>query len=297
MRISFLNKPLPGAEFNSLSLFKYFLVGLFVAFFLLIFQPFEINEWQTTYKTLKIMGYGAVSFVVPAVYSFSLFLLIPDQIKEDKWTVGKEIVSVTCVIVFIAAGNMLYGQLIGIMHISFINFVNALVPVALLGIFPVSFLVLSRHNRLFKTNTEQANTVNQQLKHDHAGSALKPEETSPTVNGKLVLVSENGKDKIELHKEALYYIETADNYSNIVFIEEGKLKRLLLRSSLKRLEGQLSHPCILRCHRAYIVNLHHVVKVEGNAAGYKLSLAATAETIPVSRAFGPSVIEKLKSLG
>ena len=297
MRISFLNRPLPGAEFNATAIFKYFLVGLFVAFFLIVFQPFEISVWQTPHKMLKILGYGAVSFLVPVAYSFCLFLLIPGQIKEDKWTVGKEIISVMCVILLIAGGNMLYGHLIGIMHISFRNFVGALVPVILLGIFPVSFLVASRHNRLFKKNAQQASVVNQQLQSDHQVSGPDAETTAPPVNRKLRLVSENGKEKLELDAEALFYIESADNYSTIVFKEHTHFKKHLLRSSLKRLEGQLDHPFVLRCHRAYIVNLTKVVNVEGNAAGYKLRLAENSETIPVSRNFGPSVIEKLKLIG
>lgn len=294
MTIHFLNKPLPAVGCNSGSLFKYFLVGVFVTLFLIVFQPFDINLWQTPYKFFKLAGFGAVSFLMPALYSFLLTLFVPAQVREDRWTVGKEIVSVIIVLVLIAFANMLYSNAIAIMHISFINFINALISVVLLGVFPVSFLVLSRHNRLFKRNTTEAQVVNEQLQTESPGTDSKPEIAETTVTENIELTAENEKDKLVLKATDLLYIESADNYSNVVFVENGKTKRQLIRSSLKRLESQVSHPFIVRCHRTYIVNLKNVIKVEGNAAGYKLQLGSDADAVPVSRGFGTEIIQKIK---
>lgn len=296
MVFTFLNKPLPAAGFCAKGLLNYFLVGLFVALFLITFQPFDINLWETPNKLLKLAGFGAVSFLVPTGYSILISLFIPKKILEDQWTVGTEIISICLVLILIAFGNMLYSNSIAIMHISFINFINALIPVVLLGIFPVTFLVVSRHNRLFKRNATQAQAVNQQLQQEVLTRTTDPEPLKNVSSGKLVLIAENEKDKFELEANDLLYIESADNYSNVVFTENGKLNRQLIRGSLKRLETQLNEPFILRCHRTYIVNLNNVIKVEGNAAGYRLFFEQDKDPVPVSRGFGPFIIEKLKTI-
>ena len=72
------------------------------------------------------------------------------------------------------------------------------------------------------------------------------------------------------------------------------MKKQILRSSLKRIEIQNPYNYIVRSHRAYIVNLKWIHKIEGNAAGYKLHLKDTEITVPVSRNYGPEVIKKLK---
>ncbi|MGG6496574.1 UNVERIFIED_CONTAM: LytTR family transcriptional regulator, partial [Bacteroidetes bacterium 56_B9] len=44
-----------------------------------------------------------------------------------------------------------------------------------------------------------------------------------------------------------------------------------------------------RCHRAFLVNIRMVVKVDGNSQGYKLNLEGCEEDVPVSRAYAKEV--------
>lgn len=282
----FLQRPFPPAGFCSRSFFNYFLVGVFVALFLLVFQPFDINLWQTSHKTAKLLGFGLLSFLVPAIYSATLSILRPRILAEETWTIGREILSVTLVITLIAMANLFYSNWLGIMYITWINFLNAIISVSLLGLFPITFLVLTRYEILFRKNSRRAEEVNRKL------------ETIPqTVKNHtgLVFTADNGRDRIEMEAGSLLYISSADNYSNIVFQDGGQIKRSLLRSSLTRLEQQVSHPRIRRCHRAWIVNLDQVVKTEGNAAGYRLTVAGEAQTIPVSRNFGAEILAALRA--
>lgn len=48
-------------------------------------------------------------------------------------------------------------------------------------------------------------------------------------------------------------------------------------------------PFIIRCHRAFLVNIRMVVKVDGNSQGYKLNLEGCEEEVPVSRAYAKEV--------
>jgi DNA-binding LytR/AlgR family response regulator len=310
MLLSFLNKPFPRSDQDSRSVRNNFFVGCFVALFLIVFEPFDIARWQTDNKELKLIGFGVVSFVIPIFVSTIIAHFIQKKPVEDNWTIGKEIVVILIILVCIAAGNMFYGRFLYIMPFTWNGFLFAFMSVVLIGIFPVTLHVLRKHNKLLKINLEKATVVNEHLHPEEIKNRIDdhiPEE-EPLPNmpdniadeikvvSKIIFIAENEKDKVELLPEQLLYIEAADNYSNIVFIEEEKIKKQLIRSSLKRIESQVNFELILRCHRTFIVNLKNVKKVEGNAAGYKLYFNKDNYFVPVSRNYGNSILEKLKIL-
>ena len=72
--------------------------------------------------------------------------------------------------------------------------------------------------------------------------------------------------------------------------KEKKITWRLLRATMKQAEEAVSAcPFIIRCHRAFLVNIRMVVKVDGNSQGYKLNLEGCEEEVPVSRAYAKEV--------
>lgn len=285
MIIAFLNKPYPYLGNFKRNLVVNFFIGCFIAFFLIVFQPFDINQWVTSNKTLKLLGFGFVSFAVPLLISAVIAVSFSRKLLEDNWRVWTEILNIAIILLFIALGNMLYANLLGATSLTLKNYFGALATVLLIGIFPVTLHVITKHNRLLKINLEKAAQVNQ-----HLDEPVKEQHIEQT---QLVLTAENEKDKIILHPARLLFIESADNYSNVVYSENGIIKKQLIRGSLKRIEQQISFPKIKRCHRAYIVNLDNVEKVEGNAAGYRLHLTNCTIAVPVSRSFSTTILRLL----
>jgi DNA-binding LytR/AlgR family response regulator len=52
-------------------------------------------------------------------------------------------------------------------------------------------------------------------------------------------------------------------------------------------------PFVMRCHRAFLVNLQTVTKVTGNLQGYQLQLGDTGREVPVSRGYAKEIRERL----
>ena len=75
-------------------------------------------------------------------------------------------------------------------------------------------------------------------------------------------------------------------------MQENQLQKALLRSSLSHLETQLPGP-VVRCHRSYLVNLHQVGQVTGNAQGYRLHLHGGQAVVPVARRYAETVLGQL----
>ncbi|WP_259015421.1 LytR/AlgR family response regulator transcription factor [Emticicia fluvialis] len=257
--------------------------GSGVALFFIIFKPFGLSEWEHPYKIWVLTGFGAIVSICTAIHRFVLPSVFPRVYNEKVWVVWKEIADILLLLALITIANMLYSSFFfRYVPFSVTGFLAMFFIVALIGLIPISFGVMSNYIiQLKKYNqTIIVQAVNATTKEEEKGITLK-------------LIAENEKDVLELKADDLLFIESSDNYSTIVYNQAQTLQKVLLRSSLTRLENQIKQPAIVRCHRSYIVNLSKVEKVTGNAQGYKLHLQLFELTIPVARKYS-EIVDKLK---
>lgn len=84
---------------------------------------------------------------------------------------------------------------------------------------------------------------------------LKKSKKTPAGASKLHFLSENGKHRISLKPENLLYIRSGDNYVEVFYLSDNKVKCELLRNTLKAIEAQYAEsPYLSRCHRSFIIN-------------------------------------------
>lgn len=248
--------------------------GLFVALFLVVFQPFGSTEWDDPRKPLFLAGYGLVTFGCMAVVGIVLPALFKKVFDERNWTVGKDIAWTLLLIVSIAFGNLLYSEYVLGTGSGGLLFWIAIT--AAVGVIPATVITLLNYTRLLRK---------------YAGSdlAVKKPLSEPHLAETLTFLAENEKDELSLAVSDLLFIESADNYSEIVFLQNKETKKTLLRGSLSRFEEQAHHPEVVRCHRSFVVNLQRVESISGNAQGYKLQLTNWTSPVPVARRYGDLV--------
>ena len=105
---------------------------------------------------------------------------------------------------------------------------------------------------------------------------------------------ERGELKLSVKPEMVYYIESADNYVQIYYMNLGKLEKLMLRNSLKNIEWRFHDKGLVRCHRSYIVNMSQVKMFKRQDNEVILEFGdERIPGIPVSKGFGESVLSKL----
>lgn len=286
-----LQQPYPfGEKSNIRLLIQSIGEGTFIALFLIFFQPFGVSEWHDPNKNLYLAGYGLITALCGIILRFVVFKTFPKYHSEATWNVGKEILSIMMLILMIAAGNVVYSNLIFNLENGISSFFWMLLAVMIIGIFPATFGVMLNY-------IVQLKKYNQPIIVHHQTPEItlaeKVSENKVQSSALLKLIAENEKDSIELSTESLYFIESSDNYSTIYYEKQGKLQKELLRSSLTRLESQIPSENIVRCHRSFIVNLDKVEKVTGNAQGYKLHLEAPELLVPVARKYS-EIVERLK---
>lgn len=103
---------------------------------------------------------------------------------------------------------------------------------------------------------------------------------------------EKGELRFSVKIENLLYLESADNYVNIYYIDKEKIARFTLRNTIKRLEETLNGTEIIRCHRSYMVNFEKVKILRKDKDELSLELdVPSAIALPVSKTYVQSVME------
>ncbi|MFM2392212.1 MAG: hypothetical protein RLZZ546_189 [Bacteroidota bacterium] len=287
---SILNKSYPCIGLLWPNIRFHIFIGIFVAIFLMVFQPFGTEDWLTNYKILKLAGYGILSFLMPTLIFFLRNFLINKFHFEHKYKVKHEVIWLISILISIACVNCIYTSYLISTPLSLSLFGYAIFMVCAIGFFPVAVSIYVKYNKYLAMNEKEAKELDDLI----INKSELETENSKESESVIKLVAENRKDNITLQAIDLLYIESSENYSNIVFMRSGKFEKILLRSTLKRLEEQIDNPSILRCHRSFIVNLKNVLHFSGNAQGYLMSITGTDTKIPVSRSYGPKILEKLK---
>jgi hypothetical protein len=103
---------------------------------------------------------------------------------------------------------------------------------------------------------------------------------------------EKGMLKFSVKKENLLYLESAENYVSICYLNRDKVSKYLLRDTLKKIEETFSGTEIIRCHRSYMVNFEKVKIIRRDRDGLKLGFDnPLVIDIPVSKTYINPVME------
>jgi tetratricopeptide (TPR) repeat protein len=122
------------------------------------------------------------------------------------------------------------------------------------------------------------------------------QDIHPAASEKIITLRFEGKDAaVSIPLKDVLCIEAADNYIALYYFLNAVVKKELFRSTMKMAEEQLAgNDEMIRCHKSYIINTNNVAQVSGNAQGYRLLIKGLEFSIPVSRTFPKSLINKLK---
>ena len=117
------------------------------------------------------------------------------------------------------------------------------------------------------------------------------QSVSPNTRDMIPFYDEKGILKFSVKKENILYLESAENYVSICYLNKGKVSKFLLRDTLKKVEESFAGTDVIRCHRSYMVNFEKVKVIKRDREGLKLELDNLSVTdIPVSKTYISSVM-------
>lgn len=251
-------------------------VIIFLVLYLL--QPFGIARIGSG-KLWVTLGSGCISAGVSSLFVWVLPWMFPRYYEERAWTLGKEVLGTLALLLCITVCVWFYvAWLCGVMP-GVRLFFTVLLWVLILGAFPTVLFTMWNRNIRLARNLREATELNLRLS--------KKQEAEEMPSATLVF-SGGTKDTLVMDARSFLYAESEGNYVRLHYLspKDNRPVSRLLRLTMKQAEAAVaSAPFIVRCHRAFLVNLHQVTKMDGNSQGYRLRLEECAEEVPVSRAY------------
>lgn len=271
------------------------IASIIVALLMVVFQPFGIAHREIPYKTFFLMGFGVVTALALTFVNVCLPWCFPRAFQEKKWTLGKDVLRLMLCLLLIALGNWFYAAVMEGFQLSSGSFYFMLGCVLLLAPIPIIITLLWNRNIQLNKNLLEAQHMNELLTsiHESEKEITEPVETKVAeVPDKLILIG-NLHKTLDFSPQDFLFVEAEGNYVKFHYSASGKERVQMLRATMSQVEEAISDlPEVVRCHRAFMVNINKVEKISGNAQGLRLSIPQSAEEVPVSRAH----VSKIKNL-
>lgn len=279
--IQFFNKRIDyPARYQSKNLAKIaFIQFLLIFVTLYVFKPFTVNVSELKLNYLTICCLHALSpALIVYLYIHTLTRFRKKHLIND-WTLKKEFFHAAIVFFIIGlAGFLLRGAIYtNPDNISWRYLWKELANAYAAGIVFCLYLLFSK---------VYINTIINDSPHFHAvADGLEP--VKPGLPAPSIFIKTHVRiDDFYFKVDELLFARADGNYVILNILKDGFLKSELKRITLKQLETQLAaYPYLLRCHRAYLVNVQRVAKLSGNSQGYLTSFDETEDRVPVSRAY------------
>lgn len=266
-------------------------LSAFVTLFLYLFK----TESEFSFANGLEWLHGLITFGALLVNLLVLPRIFPALMDSTAWTIKKYIVfNVWHLVLIWAIATVFEKMFFCPFDMGWITVMrHTIVQVAIKGIIPIALCTLFLKAQLLQQSLREAIRTNQELQKIQV---LKREAKEANKTASQITLYSDTSESLTFNLPDLLFIEADDNYSTVMWKENGTLQKKLLRVNLKNLESQLDNSFTLRCHRSYIVNVNAISAISGNTNGYKLKINGSDFSIPVSRPKGKEIMEKISQL-
>ena len=259
-------------------------IFLFSVLFMLLYSPFSMTSWLSL-TDVQHSGM-TLSFYVVAVAILLVSKSVMSAMQSRmRITYSRYIMWVLAEVVTIALFYTYYTSVFvpAVTVPMWQVMAKALGCVLLIVAIPYAILMLYA---AYKDKSEELEMLQYKL------SLM--EEQSVTYPSLVNLYDYNGQLKLTIQANALYYMESQDNYIKVYYKHRDTMHCYMLRCSTKALEESLADTTLVRCHRSYLVNvmqINHIKK--GRQGRYAVLEDRSLDPIPVSRGYLNNLVEKV----
>ncbi|MBR6826641.1 MAG: LytTR family transcriptional regulator [Prevotella sp.] len=282
----------------------------FMVLAIAIFKPFglEVWQWQAYVHLLAIFVLGLFScfltevilrYIVrmPRSYDRGVSYIISRNLRFQ--CINTPLVALfICLYRHFAMSSLVEGN-----KLSLSNYLETLVIIAFLSFAVGLYWRFKFRSRYLSAELEETKLLNEQLKKlqtssesrgqvhdvDSSDQATCPHDSVPSQ----ITLEGTTNEHVTLEISNLFYIEAVGNYVKVCQLQGNEVHANMLRATMKQMEDSLqAYPMIVRCHRAFMVNLGQVEQISSNSRAMQLVMHHSHDAIPVSR----SNVNKLKEL-
>ena len=295
----------------------------FIVLALAVFKPFGLEAWQWMglAHLLAIFLLGIVSCILSeGILKYvirkprSLERGVDYIISRNLWfqLINTPLVSLLiCLYRHFVMSDLVPGNVL-----SWSNFFETLLIIAF-GSFAIGLYWRFKFRSKYLTaELEETRLLNKQLQRLHqeteqrimmaeraaaAHGTERQQQPSPSPHPsqlpQAITLTGSTSETVMLRIADLLYIEAVGNYVKIYQLGEEGVQSSMLRATSKQMEDDLrAYPMIVRCHRAFLVNLHQVEEVVSRSGSMQLLIKHSHDALPVSRSNVAQVKAAIKRL-
>ena len=273
----------------------------FMVLAIAIFKPFGLEawQWQTYIHLLSIFAVGMFScfltelilrYIIrmPRSYDRGVSYIISRNLRFQ--CINTPLVALLiCLYRHFVMSDLVEGN-----KLSLTNYLETLAIIAFLSFAIGLYWRFKFRSRYLAAELEETRQLNEQLKKlQISGQDSQPTQDANTNQVSKITLEGNTNEHVTLEISDLLYIEAVGNYVKVCQLQNNEMHTNMLRATMKQMEDALqAYPMIVRCHRAFMVNLGQVEQISSNSRAMQLVMRHNHDAIPVSR----SNVNKLKEL-
>ena len=285
---------------------------MFVVVALAVFKPFGLDAWQWQ-AYLHLVALGVIGIFICMVTDFILKYVVkmPRSFKKGaEYIIRRNLWFQLINTPLVALGICLYRHFVLSDRVesnrfSAVNFLETLVIIAFCSFAIGLYWRFKFRSKYLAMELEETRLLNEELKEmqekqiqqslpvmegDSYPSSEDSEAklTSPLPRkdgaGESLLLRGTTNESVTLQISHLLYIEAVGNYVKVSHLRDGQVRNDMLRATMKQMEETLQdYPMIVRCHRAFLVNLGQVEQIISHSGSTQLLIKHCHESLPVSR--------------
>ena len=271
----------------------------FTALALAVFKPFglEVWQWQAYMHIFGIFVLGImVCMLTDAVMKYLVRMPVhPDDSHKDvnhfiRRNLYFQVINTLLVTLMICLyRHFVLSHRIPANQLSWSNFFETLLIIAFCSFAIGLYWRFRFRNRFLAEELEETRLLNIQLKN------LQPSSAAAISDPPEITLTGTTNESVRLKVADLLYIEAVGNYVKVCRLHDGEVRADMLRATSKQMEVETqAYPMVMRCHRAFLVNLRQVEQIVTQSGSMRLVVRHCHDTIPVSRSHIPHIKAAIK---
>ena len=256
-----------------------FISTAFIILAISIFKPFGLDaeRWQTFLHLLGLFVLGLFSCFITEVILQFIVRLPRSYERGINYIISRnlrfQLINTLLVALLICLyRHFVMSSLVESNRLSLSNYIETLAIIAFLSFAIGLYWRFKFRSKYLAMELEELRQLNKELK-----EMQKPRLQELTLTG-------TTNESVTLQISHLLYIEAVGNYVKVNHLRDGQVRSDMLRTTMKQMEETLQdYPMIVRCHRAFLVNLGQVEQIVSHSGSTQLLIRQCHESLPVSR--------------
>ena len=277
----------------------------FMVVALAVFKPFGLDAWQWQ-AYVHLVAFWVIGFSICMLTDIILKYIVkmPRSFKKGvDYIIRRNLWFQLINTPLVALGICLYRHFVLSNRVegnqfSVVNFLETLVIIAFCSFAIGLYWRFKYRSKYLAMELEETRLLNEELKKvqeskvddsdDVQKNATSPIDSSLTLTG-------TTNESVTLQISHLLNIEAVGNYVKVSHLRDNQVHADMLRATMKQMEETLqNYPMIVRCHRAFLVNLSQVEQIVSHSGSTQLIVKHCHESLPVSRSNMSTIKEALK---